>query len=123
MSGSLAMSSISAVNSAIAAEQARQAKEAACTITIQQFNAKGATVEEMKSYAECVQTLYPDATYINSPGMKVSLGFVIGCVLVGIMLGLHERDNIEGVLLRAFFSMVGGLVFVLFAWLFYSVYF
>lgn len=76
MSTSIAISTMAATQSAAANAAAREAKEKACVVLVQSYEAKGATVEEMRSYAECVNTLHPDDL---SPGAVSALKV---CVLV-----------------------------------------
>lgn len=46
--------------SAAAMAEAHEAKVKACEAIIQNFDSKGATIEAMKLYADCVQFMHPD---------------------------------------------------------------
>ena len=56
---SAAMAGVASAQAAAASAAAHAARVAQCKTVLPNFNAQGATVSEMKEYAECVEMLYP----------------------------------------------------------------
>lgn len=87
---SAAFATSSAVRSAAEAASAHKAKVERCTLEIDQFDSRTATVEEMKSYADCVNTIYPDEM---NEGTVIGLKILFVILLIGIAFGLFKDRN------------------------------
>lgn len=113
MAASTAIATIAMVQSSIALQQAEQAKTEACKGTVATFNAQGATVEQMKSYASCVQRLHPEP--VTQEGIWVAKGAIV-LVFLGIIAGIifTYRDSNEygsnGVVDYFLYALLGGLI-------------
>lgn len=100
---------MAATQAAAANAAAREAKEKACVVLIQSYEAKGATVEEMRSYAECVNTLHPDDL---SPGAVSALKVcVLVCFACAVIFWWRERRDWDGDIAGQFMCwLIGFLV-------------
>jgi len=67
MSASAGFAASSAAFSASSAASARRAKAERCRLELQEYDPQTATVNEMQSYADCIETLHPDA----ATGMEI----------------------------------------------------
>ena len=56
---SAAMAGVASAQAAAASAAAHAARVAQCKTVLPNFSAQGATVSEMREYADCVDTLYP----------------------------------------------------------------
>ena len=112
---------VSAAASA-AALSASRARDELCKVTIQTYQPNGASIAEMKQYAECVQRIYPDAmtdqSIIYAKGAIVLMfaAMVIGAwrmredgwingVALGALVGLGSALFCEILLVAAFFAI------------------
>ena len=86
---SASMVAITTSTAAIAMSAAAERK--ACEAVVAVGTPSGSSVAQMKSYAACVQSLYPDA---SSPGLIIFLKVLFVLALVGAVVGfLSERDK------------------------------
>lgn len=84
MSVSMAISSAALAESEQAEQEAHDAKVIACQGSMQNFHASTATVEQMQSYADCVDVVYPqtmDATQV------IALKALFVIALIGAAIG------------------------------------
>lgn len=81
---SAAMTGVAASQAAIASASANRAHVERCKATMPNFDAKAATVSEMREYAGCVDALYPkelgtDATIVLKVLFVIALaGMIVG---------------------------------------------
>ena len=88
MSTSATFAAISATNAAIASQRASDAKVERCKVEVMNFDSKTATIEQQKSYADCIQTLNPEPM---SPEAIIALKvWFILSLLAGILGGVSE---------------------------------
>jgi len=80
----------SAASNAAAAASAHEAKIERCTLEIDKFDSHTATVAEMKSYADCVNTIYPDEM---NEGTVIGLKILFVILLIGIVFGFLKTRN------------------------------
>lgn len=81
---SAAIAGVAASQAAVAQAAAYQARVAQCKATIPNFDAQRATVQEMKEYAGCVETLHP--TEIGADA-TVALKVLFVVALAGMSVG------------------------------------
>lgn len=79
------IASTAATNSAIAAQRAREHEEA-CKTMLPSYEAKGATVEEMRVYADCVHTVHGTGEGLTG-GEALLLKIAIVIVLISGVVG------------------------------------
>ena len=84
MSTTVALSSMAATQSAIAANQAAQAKTAACKALVTTYKHESSTVAEMREYADCVYRLHPSEM---SPDVLIALKVLVFLLLVSMPIG------------------------------------
>lgn len=107
MSTSIAISSSASAASLAAQAQARKARKDACESVLNSFDAKGATVEHKKTYAECVQLLHPDPmTHSETFAMKGL--FVV--LLIGLVIGAIYGWQEDGPEMALLFGLLGAIV-------------
>ena len=89
---SSAMAGVAASQAAVASAAAHKARVSLCQTMMPSFNAQQATVSEMREYAGCVETLYP-----NEIGTDVTIVLKVLFVLaiVGMAIGVW-RDRRYG---------------------------
>ncbi len=111
----------SAANSAkIAAEHL-----ARCRTDIEDFRPEGASVERMKSYAECVQYMYPDPVSPESvPYIKAGVVLALVAFVVGAVWGWKEERSmvfagIAAIMAPVVLGFVGLILFGIFAGIVY----
>ena len=85
MTASMAMSAAAMAMSAAA-------ERTACEAVVAVGSPAGSSVAQMKSYAACVQSLYPDA---SSPGLIIFLKVLFVLALVGAVVGFRSERNME----------------------------
>lgn len=84
MSTSAAMAGVAASQAAIAQAAAHQAKVERCKAEIATFDSKTTTVQQAQSYADCVQTVYPQE--LSGGGLvaaKIVFVFALLCGIAG----------------------------------------
>ena len=74
-------------NSAAASAASARARRAECMVIIDRYDAKAASVQEMRSYASCVQILHPDPPNSGAVIFAKSM-FVIA--LLGLGFGIYK---------------------------------
>ena len=84
------MVAITTSTSAMAMSAAAERK--ACEAVVAVGSPAGSSVEQMKSYAACVQSLYPDAF---SPGLVVFLKVLFVLAIVGAVVGFRSQQQSE----------------------------
>jgi hypothetical protein len=104
-------SSIAAANAARAAAAAEEAHRAACVSVEQTYSPQLASTGAKQQYAECIQTLYPVQSDTPMPiGLRVSLlGALIICA-VATCVGTWKGFNEGGVLDAFMFGLMGLLM-------------
>ena len=106
MSTSASFAAVSAANNAMAQAAAQAAKVERCTIEVGQLVNAGSTVEQKLSFADCVNTLWPQAMSESSITMlKVSMALTVIGAIVGAVHGWREDGDFNGAFL---FCIVGG---------------
>ena len=85
MTASMAMSAAAMAMSAAA-------ERTACEAVVAVGSPAGSSVAQMKSYAACVQSLYPDA---SSPELIIFLKVLFVLALVGAVVGFRSERNME----------------------------
>lgn len=88
MSTSAAMAGVAASQAAIASAEAQRAKAERCKVEVAKFDNKTATVLEMRSYADCVHTLYPSD--LSGDGLIAAKALFVFALLCAIAGGLRE---------------------------------
>jgi hypothetical protein len=89
-----------------AAQRAEEAKKIACEGVLQSFDPKGATVEIIKGYADCVNLLHPNDML---PSDIILIKFtLISCFIAGIAAGIYFGK--EWGILNGVVSFVVGFV-------------
>lgn len=89
---------ISTAQSSAAMAAARAAERRACEGVIQTFDAKGAAVEAMRVYADCVDLLHPDP--MTGSEIEFLKYFLIAC-FIGSGVGIwwcHKEQFVGGVI-------------------------
>lgn len=89
---SVSMAGVVSANAAAASASARRAREAECGVVLRQFDSHTATTGEMREYAACVQTLYPDPP---SPEITTALKFLFVVAIIGMAVGAVKGWDIE----------------------------
>lgn len=119
------MAAVAVMNSNIAMEHARAAEIRSCGDYMQQFHAEGATIQQMKAYAECINMLYPsEMTHDDIVLIKITLLISFLGLMIGAWNGWKE-DGWAGACFYGFMSffvapMIAGAVggiFWCFLWL------
>lgn len=116
---------ITSANAAISSAAAHTAEVSRCKIIIKGYDAKTATITEMREYAACVNTVYPAPM---TPDEVVVAKFIFVLALLGMVAGLiyckrsetktttnwgggftvtHERSSVVGYLLAGSIGFVG----------------
>lgn len=119
------MAGIAASQAAVAATEASRAHVERCKATMPNFDAKKASVSEMRDYSECVKTVYP-AEMSGVDIMAAKVLFVIA--LVGMVVGVvrSKRDSWCGWVDHVMYGIIGfvfvPLVAVSVAGLLYGIY-
>lgn len=86
-----ATAGVAAAISAAAAAQAQAAREAACRAVQSSYRPDSATVGEMREYASCVQTLYPDPLSADATiALKVAVALIFCGVIGGFVYGRFD---------------------------------
>ena len=104
--------------SAYAAAQAEEAKKIACKSIEGEFKASDATIEEKHTYAECIETLYPELTGDDLLAIKILIFIgIVAAIITFIKVKMNWGDNFEsflGALLALVFApFTAGLLFIL----------
>lgn len=108
-----AIAGSSAAMSAAAAARASQAQDMACKSFLASYDAKLATVTDMKEYASCVERIYPEsASGGEIIAMKVAIVLVLAAAVVGFVKPLAGFD--DGIFDRAMSSMMVAVVVLAF---------
>lgn len=122
MSTSATFAAISTTNAAIASQRASDAKAERCKVEVMNFDSKTATIEQQKSYADCIQTLNPEPM---SPEVIIALKvwFVLSLlagVFGGVFGGVSEGPEnaivwflFAGVAIPCAAGVVAGVLWVL----------
>jgi hypothetical protein len=90
MSASAGIAAGAAAQSAIAANQAHQAKVTACTKFVKGYAHDTASVAEVRQYASCANTLFPEPV---SDGASLAIKAAIVIVLVCFVIGAARGDG------------------------------
>lgn len=85
---------ISSAQSSAAMAEAAHAKRIACEGVLNSFDAKGATVEAMRVYADCVNRLHPEDLTPDQAGM---LKIVLTLCFVGAAIGAYKGYEEDGI--------------------------
>jgi hypothetical protein len=104
MSTSIAINTATNAVATAAAAEASRAKDIACKALLSAYKPEGATVSEMRKYADCVHRMYPQPM---SDGLSVVLKVAILVLIASFVVGcFYERGN--------FFDrfLGGGLMFL-----------
>lgn len=92
MSVAITAAAISASSAAAASAAAQQARVERCKVEIAAFDAKKASVEEARSYASCVQTVYPTpATGNEIIAMKSLFALALICGIGTVVMWHRDR--------------------------------
>ena len=101
MSASVAVGIAAGASVQSAANAARIAAEhrARCRTDIADFHPEGASVERMKSYAECVQYMHPDPVSPESvPFIKAGIVVLLVSMVAGFWWGKKEENWLFGII-------------------------
>jgi hypothetical protein len=109
----IAISSAAAVNASIAAAEARKAHKLLCENTMAAYDAKTATVEQARTYASCVQEVYPTPQTETPMVVKVGAAFMLVAMVVGFLHGTSEDGPVFGALCGAGLAIGVGFVYAL----------
>lgn len=82
-----------AANAAANAARHQQAINA-CQINLATFETSGATVEQKRQYAQCVQLLYPEPDRAMPVGMEIGLKAAIILAVVGVVAPWFIFDDL-----------------------------
>jgi len=110
MSTSVAIAAAANAQAAAAAAVAAEARKTACKSLLKSYTPQGATVAEMRNYASCVETVYPEP--IPAGGvivLKVVIVLIMLATVAGTVYGARE-DGVEGAFM---YGLCGLLVSVL----------
>lgn len=114
MSTSIAIASAANTQALIAQQQADRAAKMACEAMMPAYTHQGATVDQMRGYAECVSRLYP----VPASGDElIALKVAVALLFIGVIGGAWAgRNDCEGPIMGAFMGFIGVLCveFVLF---------
>lgn len=120
MSTSIAIFTAASAQAAAASAMAAMAREDACKVTLATYKPEGATVEEMRDYADCVRLIHPrDMVGNELIAVKVCILIVFACAAYGafrppFMYGNPDiPDRAIGALMSAMIGAVAILVAVL----------
>lgn len=83
-----------AVNAALTAQAAAEADRAhaeRCKIELANYEPRTASVQQMRSYAECVNTVFP--TDESDAALKVCVASLLVCALLGAIIGAVRSDG------------------------------
>lgn len=97
MSTSIALSAAANANAAAAAAEASHAQDMACHAIIAAYDPKVARVDQMQTYATCVQRIYPSSSEIPPVVAKVSIIVLIVALIIGVFKGWQEDGFIGAV--------------------------
>lgn len=90
-----------AIGAANAAQIAREHR-ARCEQNVADFRTEGASVERMKSYAECVQYLHPDPVSPGAvPYIKGGIVILVLAFIAGAIKGWRDEGDLAGAALMA----------------------
>lgn len=95
---------------------AHNANIKACEAVVNSFDAKGATVDAMRQYADCVDLLYTDPNENVLLRVGLALCFV-GAILLPIIISREERlslGEIFAISLLGFFGTLCAVVLIYF---------
>lgn len=108
---SAAVSASMAALAAAEAERAAEEHRQACIAMMPTFRDLDASVDSKKSYAGCVELVYPQPmTPEAHHALQVCTLLVIACALLGAWFGRHSSDDIVDMSFRGFFWGVGGVL-------------
>ena len=109
MSTSLAIATASNSAAILAQQQAERAARVACEAMMPAYTHHGASVDQMRVYAECVDKLYP---LPMATGDTIALKIAVVFLFVGVIVGAwKERNSWDGPIMGAFTGFVGVLIF------------
>lgn len=101
-----AMVGIAASQAAVASAEASRAHVERCKSTMPNFDAKKASVSEMRDYSECVNTVYPaEMSGTDIFGAKVLFVIALVGMAAGVVRSLKESWN--GFTDHIFFGIMG----------------
>ena len=107
MSTSLALASAANAQAALAQQQADRAAKMACEAMMPAYTHQGATVDQMRGYAECVSRLYPLPT---SGSELIILKVAVALLFVAVIIGAWRSwDSYDGPLMGAFGAFIAVL--------------
>lgn len=98
---------ISSAQSSAALAAAAQAKRIACEGIILNFDAKGATVEAMRVYADCVNRLHPEDL---TPDQAGALKIVLALCFIGAAFGAYKGYEEDGIVSAIMFFIMGFVI-------------
>jgi hypothetical protein len=108
MSTSLALSSMAVAQSSAALAESSRTHDALCKLTLAAYDAKSASVDEMRSYSECVQRIHPKDVEIPVPLAKAGVAILIIALIAGAVWGWQEDGPV-----MAFLGALMGVLAVL----------
>lgn len=109
MSASTGIAVVAVAQSSVAMQMANETRMAACKTAMPLYDAKTATVEQARDYAECVRLLYP--TDLPS-GMAVALKVAFVLALIAGGVGAWRGD---GCRMNVFDRFMWGMFYAAFA--------
>lgn len=107
--------------SASAASDAESANRKTCEILIANYDGQYATVEQMQSYAQCVERVHPIDGAISKDQAQIAIFTCLVWMILGMAImakGEHTRSALDigfggfmGVIVGIFIFCVGNLIF------------
>ena len=108
MSTSIAIAAAANTTAILAQQQAQQAAKVACEAMMPAYTHSGASIDQMRVYAQCVDKLYP---LPMATGDTIALKIAVVFLFVGVFLGAWaKRDDWEGPIVGAFMGFAGVLI-------------
>lgn len=106
---------ITTMNTQIAMQAAVDADGATaerCNIELMTYQPQAASVQQMQSYAGCVERLYPEHTEADIFGWKIMIAFALVSALIGAVIGVRSANppNYKGWVDKLMLGL-GGLFF------------
>lgn len=97
---------------AIAQAQAREAESKACMAYVRGYDHERATVEEMRSYAGCIDRLHPEPMSADAiTAWKVMIVILFVGVVIGIVRSVRNRSTFsDGVFGAVLFGCISGFI-------------
>lgn len=99
-----------------AALQARQheLETLACKALVNSFDAKTATIEQSRDYADCIYHLHPkDMGGTEAVMLKIVIAFCLACMVLGTGLGWSENGEVIDAVGGGVIGLCASVVFCL----------